>query len=96
MDCLRTQPNQASSHDLVAEVYQLLAALEPELDADNVGLARKAVETMTELVQGNTSLGNATRLLQTKLVAILQRIVEKETLGFGAAGQSAPHIDGCS
>ena len=65
-DFLRVQPNQASTHDLVTEVYELLAVIEPELDGDNSVQARKCIETLTELVQGNTSLGNSQLLLQTK------------------------------
>ena len=62
-----------------------LLALEPELDETNVAQACKAVETLTELVQGNTSRGNANLLLQTKLVSILERLIEKKSLGAAAA-----------
>ena len=84
-DFLRVQKNQVVSHDLVSEIYLFLLALEPELDETNVAQARKAVETLTELVQGNTSRGNANLLLQTKLVSILERLIEKKSLGAAAA-----------
>ena len=84
-DFLRVQKNQVVSHDLVSEIYLFLLALEPELDETNVTQARKAVETLTELVQGNTSRGNANLLLQTKLVSILERLIEKKSIGAAAA-----------
>eukprot|EP00966_Prymnesium_polylepis_P068396 1588813-Prymnesium_polylepis.1 len=58
---------------------------QPELDETNVGQAKKAVDILVELVQGNTSRGNSNLLLQTKLVAILERVVEKKTLGDSGA-----------
>ena len=58
-------------------------ALEPELDGTNVDQALKALETLTELVQGNTTYANAQLLLQTKLVSILERLIEKKALEGG-------------
>ena len=84
-DYMRVQKNQVTTHDLVTEIYLFLLALEPELDDTNVEQAHKAVETLTELCQGNASQGNANLLLQTKLVSILERIVEKTTLGGSGA-----------
>ena len=69
-----------TSHDLVGEIYLFFQALEPELDVNNVDQAIKAVETLTELVQGNYTYGNAQLLLQTKLVSILERLIDKTSL----------------
>ena len=80
---IRTQPHQVTSHDLVTEVYLFLLALEPELDGTNVDQALKALETLTELVQGNTTYANTQLLLQTKLVSILERLIEKKALEGG-------------
>ena len=74
---LRTQPNSVTQYDMVSEVYELLVVLEPELDATNIDQADKAIDTLTELVQGNTSNGNSKLLLQTKCVTLLERIVNK-------------------
>ena len=82
------QKNQAMSHDLVTEVYLFLLALEPELDETNVDQAHQAVETLTELCQGNLSQGNSNLLLQTKLVSILERLIERSSLG-GGGGAAA-------
>ena len=40
----------------------------------------KCVETLAEFVQGNTSGGNGRVLMDTKLLEILDRLVQKKTL----------------
>ena len=41
------------------------------------------MELLAELLQGNTSYGNSSLLLQTKLVGILERLVDKKSLDGG-------------
>ena len=88
-DYLRHQHNQLTTYDLVSEIYLMFEALEPELDTNNVEQAVLVTKTLTELVQGNTSHGNSALLLQTKLVSILERLLQKRSIdGDGNAGLS--------
>ncbi len=74
----------------MSETFVFFQSLEPELDVNNVDQACKAVDTLTEMVQGNTSYGNSQLLLQTKLVSILERLVDKT--GLDGAAEGAPQL----
>lgn len=74
-DFLRDQEEFHTKHDLVVEVYEYVFALEKELERTNLLFMLKALDTLTELVQGNHSAGNAKVLIETKLVRILGRLV---------------------
>ena len=80
-DFLREQPNQQADSNLVDASYVLLQDLEPEIDESNIDQAKQAIDTLTELVQGNTSGLNGEHLLGTKCVSLLERLLNKKTLG---------------
>mgnify|MGYP007125911337 CR=1 FL=1 len=68
--------SSASAHvNLVSEISGLLVALEPELDVFNIGRCTRAIETLTELCQGNDSLGNAKQLCNGKVIGIAERLL---------------------
>ena len=78
---LRSQPLSLAKNnvDLVGDIYELLVLLESELTADNCEQAIKCVETLTELVQGNSSLENARLLLGNKTIEICDRLLQRST-----------------
>ena len=48
----------------------------------NVGQMQRSVETLVEFVQGNTSALNTTFLLDTKLLEILDRLIQKTSIAY--------------
>ena len=58
-DFLCSQLPLAHSANMVIEACLFLVALEPELDAANVEQGAAVLELLVELVQGNSSGGNA-------------------------------------
>ena len=76
-DAMHNQPNTEFDIHVPHEIFRLMAALEPLLDAGNVGQMLQACAALTEMLQGNTS-GEVTRaLLETKLLALADRLLVK-------------------
>jgi len=88
-DFLRVQTQSVFTVDLVSEIYDFLEALEPELDASNVDQAIKVINTLVELVQGNTSQGNSKLLLETQIVTILERLFDTPDIAGVAATETS-------
>lgn len=76
-DLLREQSSVTSgaSIDLVTEIAAYLGALEPEIDAHNVVHVIQCLETLTELCQGNVSMGNTRLLADGKVIYIAERLL---------------------
>ena len=85
-DLLHQQTSALSNVDLVSEVYDFLARLEPDIDHTNIDQMQQCVETLVEFVQGNTSQTVNHFLLDTKLLEILDRLIQKPTLGKEVGG----------
>ena len=81
-DLLREQSGSASSAriDLVTEIATLLVTLEPNIDEFNIDIVIKCVETLTEMCQGNESMGNAKQLCDGKVIGVAERLVLVKTL----------------
>ena len=71
------QPYTLTDVDVTSEVCQFLLAVEANLTADNISLAQQACDTLTEVLQGNTSGKNARSLLDSKLVEMCNRVLTK-------------------
>lgn len=80
-DFLHVQTSAISNVDLVSEVYDFLARLEPEIDDSNIRQMQQCVDTLVEFVQGNMSQSANHFLLDTKLLEILDRLIQKPALG---------------
>ena len=77
-DLLSSDEGADHTVDLVSEVYELLFALEPEMDATNLPQVELCVAALTEFLQGNVSMRNSRKLLDTKLLEVLDRLVHKK------------------
>ena len=80
---LREQSSETTNVDLVSEVNELLLVTESEIDQYNIELAHLCIDTLTEFTQGNAynipvgETGNIALLLETKLIEVLDRFVQK-------------------
>ena len=74
-DYLRTQPGEPTNVDLVFECYDLLENLISKRHGTNLDQLLQCLATLSELVQGNLSGGNATMLLDTKLLEHLDELL---------------------
>ena len=81
-DLMHVQSSSISNIDLVGEVYELLAKLEPEIDESNVLQMQRCVDTLVEFVQGNTSNQIVRFLMDTKLLEILDRLIQKQSMPY--------------
>ena len=84
-DFLCQQPGQLSHVDLVTDVYEFLEQLEPAANETNLQMVQASVDTLTEFVQGNLSRISTNVLLQTKLLDVLNRLVQKGASQLGDA-----------
>ena len=66
--------------DLVGEVFELLAVLEPEVDSANISQMQLCLDTLVEFAQGNQTGKIASFLLDTKLLEILDRLIQKPSM----------------
>ena len=56
--------------DLVKTVFELVQTLDSELDHTNLRIMEKCIDTLTELLQGNTTRSNAEALLETTVLEV--------------------------
>jgi inositol 1,4,5-triphosphate receptor type 3 len=81
-DLMHIQGGSISNVDLVGEAYELLAQLEPEIDESNISQMQKCIDTLVEFVQGNEAQIISAFLLDTKLLEILDRIIQKQSMPY--------------
>ena len=76
-DLLREQSTATTSArvDLVSEIASLLVALDADMDDHNATQVLRCVETLTELCQGNASMGNTKLLSDRKVIYIAERLI---------------------
>ena len=74
-DYLRMQPDEPTNVDLVFECYDLLENLISKRHGTNLDQLLQCLKTLSELVQGNLSGGNATMLMDTKLFEHLDELL---------------------
>jgi hypothetical protein len=77
-DAMHNQPYTEFDIHTEFEIFKLMEALEPLLDAGNVGQMLQACAALTEMLQGNTSGLITQALLDTKLLALTDRLLIKQ------------------
>jgi hypothetical protein len=80
-ELLRQQPAEINDIDLVSECFSFLKEVEPELDKTCYDQLIKCLETMIEFVQGNISKGNTMKIIDSKGIELLAKLLESDAVG---------------